>query len=208
VPSPSPSWLSPFQQCFPSTTFRPVPFAYASEEVVFVHGSVVFVQSVLDAVPSMVPVVASFVHTALVPSRTHEFVGLQSELAGSVVEGQWYFMTHHLESPLPTPTHYPRFIKHILDVADNSMSRFRHAQSTFVLPTMHLPSSCPSTLVHCRSVFNRHCFFFRSLSVKELGRAYDIPSSILQFFGHQPPKAVPWIASPPGKLVHLAAPFD
>jgi hypothetical protein len=183
-----------------------------SREILFLQGSMKWLTQLISVLPPMSRCIASISYGSPVRLPGWQSFAFPSEAAGSVVGGYWHFLFKGFTVPPTPPNAYTRQLTHIIDPTVTT----RHAENILelpslpsntplfqhcMLPTDQLPKSRPLVRVCCTSVYIRQGWVVRPLSAKELGRAFDVPSSMLTHFAAWPGINLPWLKSAPVKLL-------
>jgi hypothetical protein len=206
---PSPSWLSVLRQCFPDISFfigcTPLDIPLPSDDTwLFLHGSPAWVDQLLPCILQSRCII-SYSYTPSVPSSSL-LVAIDSAAAGSVVKGQWFFQVPS-QFAVPPPDMYARHLSHILDPT----SKYASSRSQVTRPSLSVDDAVEIARLHdpvqCCSVFRPGQWVHRPLSAVELGRVFDIPPPIGQQFASVTPRALPWLHSPPLKVLHHVGGF-
>jgi hypothetical protein len=204
-------WLHLLQARYPSVPFVcGAPFTPQGEQLMFVHSSSGWLQLFVHHLPPTLPLVVSLMdlHDPTADFSTLCRFSMCAVPVGSMVHGSWYFLSRQFD-PLQVPplSCYPRQLKHIIDPTERHMPYRPVPSSTECVPSTHIYRHQLHTAVLCPCVYAPRGFVWRSLSNRELARAFDLPSSICSCVLDQHPSALPWLASPPIKLIHGIASF-
>ncbi len=228
-------WMSAFQQLLPSTTFLPfskvAQMVHLCAPVCLVQGSTDWVQRISAQLPADTKVLCALHRHSCLPGHPHpscwEKFNLSHLQCGGVLEGPWVFLIKNCTYPhesLRAHT-YHRRIRHIVETTssislwtscepplDDSLE-FQHAQffdaSQRVLDwNGPLPMHRPLSKVRCPCVFSPTKWVIRSLTVTELGHAFDVPSHMASLFQDISPKhwgSLPFLHATPVKVLTQAA---
>lgn len=186
--------------------FVVLPSGSKGRVLLFIHSSSGWMRGFVHHLPPMLPLVISLtdLHNPTADFPTFCRFSMCATSVGSVVHGSWYFLSRHFESvQVSSLSGYPRQLKHIIDPTECHIRSYRPVPpSTECVPSTHIHRHQPHTPVLCPCIHVPCGFVWRPLSNKELARAFDLPSSVCSCLPNQHPSALPWLASPPGKLLH------
>jgi len=202
-----PEWLNIIQELYPAISFQcnwPASCSdpFQDADWVLFHGSLHWMQEHTPLWPHR-PMLGSFTRSdASVGAPTDSHLCVSSVTVGSVADGVWHFHVPNDCCALPVPSMYERRLSHILDPATRFPSGCsRPSVSSFPsdgflsVHQLHHP-------VKCRSIFSLGRWVIRLLSTSESGRALDLPPHLIRSFSLTYRSALPWLGSPPLKVLH------
>lgn len=209
VTSISPAWLPFLQEMYPGTPFQcnwicssTMPLLDA--DWILCHGSLLWLHRHASSW-SHKPHLASL--SLCSPSSSASSAAnlcVSSVAVGSVIAGDWYFQVPADCRHIPDPSMYARCLRHVIDPATRSSARLLRPSVSSLSSDGFLPAHQPHRPVQCNSVFTSTGWLIRPLSVAELGRAFDLPNLLIRSFLTTPCAQLPWLKSPPLKvLLHV-----
>ena len=221
-------WLSLLQDSYPRVSFR--PWSEFSSEVHTKQTYFLFVQSSLSwwvrhqrirtAFPRILHVCPhQSQRNSLHPANTLQFQSTFSHLMfGGCVYGDWLVSTN-FRFEVPHSIHsYPRRLRHCVNPTTKTQWRVSSppCQDHLEFDTPHsisddslvldwngpLPFQFPLSRIRCHSVFSSTKWVQRSLSSTELGRCFDLPGFMQDWFRCTQQAGLPFLAAAPAKLLN------
>lgn len=208
-----PSWAAQLTTVYPDVCFR-----FCAKDIrlpvhppftpLLMQGSIAWFEDVITKLSHMSAFLfsATFLEPLTRPTLPPDFIisqyTLQSTDVGSALRGTWLFCSRGFEIPLP-PTSYHRALHHIIN--DTTRCAFFHPcqHTEECTQRLHAPLMVQQALaLHpVPSVFAKSGFVRRQLSVAELARAFDVPSSVLPTFADGSQQYLPWLLHAPTRLL-------
>jgi hypothetical protein len=203
----APPWLPLLQRAFPQLNVSVAvhhPPLIVEDTWILLSGSVRWLSTILPYYTPSYHCLASIAYSSpLVAPLSVPAVSMckfDSRLAGSVMNHEWHFVIPSDFGSVEHPAMYSRPLTHIIDPTVRP-SGMPSSEATTPNGDGHLSWSSLFSRFRCRSVYTRSGVVIRPLTPIELSRAYDLPSWVGQSFACFPPQDLPWLPTPPVKLL-------